>query len=420
MRPELDKNAEIQRKSFRGRPRGRKNSAVRPDRQEACRAVAQALVTEPAANVARLAALAWPGAQQDEKSRKAAHERTRQALNDLKRAPWLAGDAEQAEKVREALAAREAVEAAKREERARREREREEKRREREMRFRMQPARLMLQRLLRLPEIQEEFARQVRARRRFVVVGGDDTREVMRTFALGAEQVISHTPVAHFRAGMAGNMMNSAETTWRTNMELGLVRQAASLATISLEEAKHILAVLKILRQTRRKGDEAAQAQMCEELRRAVWDALAHAGWADPDLPAGQLLESQAAREAREAEAAREAWTWPVLHEENICLVDRRGMVDHVLNLTRTDTTSWPERWAGKPLTKISAFIPRLGGDEGEDEIAKLAREAAGLVQSDPTDPGPGGGRVKRGGSRTDASFRHQQLNDIGYSVIKA
>lgn len=390
--PELDKNNEIHTKNRRGRPQGRKNSIVRADRQEACRAAAQALIREPEASVARLAALAWPEAQQDEKARKAAHERARRALADLKRATWLVGDAELAERVRKALEAREAAEVAKREERARREQEREERRREREMRFRMQPASKLRRYLLRQKEIREELKKAVRARR-FAVVGGEDNRETMHAFALAPEAVTS-LPVPHFRTGMAGSTMNSAEATWRADMELRLARQAASLATIPAEEAKHILAIAKELRKARRAGDQTAEARAREKLRRAVQAALDRAGWADPDLPAAQILESQAAREAREAKIVREAGIWPILAHG--------GVVDLMVDLTGDDQGAKEPRRTG---------IETEGEETQRDEAAEVASEAAGLILSSLTDPGPGGGRVKHGGSRTDKAALRQMLS---------
>lgn len=379
VRPGSNKNNEIQRKN-RGRPPGRKNTAVRADRQEACQSVAQALVQEPTATIARLASLAWPEAQGDVKSKKAAHERARQALADLKRAAWLAGDARLEEKVREALAAREAAEAERREERARREQERKERRREWEKRFRMQPARLMLQRLLRLPEIQEEFARQVRARRRFVAVGEENTRSFMLSMPFSASQILPPPRIPHPRAGLVGR---AASEGWRVGMELRFARLVTSLATISADSAWDILASAKALRHARRKGDAAAEARAAEALRRAVSLALPGAGWADPELPAGQVLESPAARAAREKATRQEAAAWA----EAAAALEAESLADPA------DGDAGPEL----EIRDVSEGV--TVEEEDRDEAAEIAEEVCGYVSSLAASASQAGEAIKWGQS---------------------
>ncbi|QGP94122.1 hypothetical protein MGLY_35470 (plasmid) [Neomoorella glycerini] len=95
--------------------------APRVDRQEVARAVARVIVDNPLATTKVLAELAGLISEEaDEKDRKAAAERVRQALKDLQKMPGLAGDEALAEAVRQAFAKRE-----KEKERRRQEREKE-------------------------------------------------------------------------------------------------------------------------------------------------------------------------------------------------------------------------------------------------------------------------------------------------------
>lgn len=87
---------QVNKGDTRGRPRGRKNTHPRIERQEACRAVAQALIMEPTANLKRLSSMVFPvpDEQDDEakeKAKNSTYMRAKRALDDLKRDPSLAG-----------------------------------------------------------------------------------------------------------------------------------------------------------------------------------------------------------------------------------------------------------------------------------------------------------------------------------------
>lgn len=332
---------------------------LRADRQEACRAVAIALLREPGANVARLAALAWPDFS-DEKSPKAARERARRAIADLKRDPRLAGDTELTEKVKTAFAARAEAEAARREERARKERERAERRCEREARFHAQLARKMMRRLLQWMEIKEEISMQIRAKRQDPA-GQEDVAEREFTWAtpLGPMDVLPPLPVPHACPGLA-NFAVTAGAGWRADVELRFIRLTASLATITASAAWDILAAAKALRRARRRGDAAKEARAEEALRRAVAEALAGAGWADPDLAAGQALESPAARAAREEAARQGAAAWA---EAAAAQLEEKKAKQAAVDQFQAGRGAGPE-----------------AAEEERDEAAEIAEEACGYA----------------------------------------
>uniref|UniRef100_Q2RLQ3 Uncharacterized protein n=1 Tax=Moorella thermoacetica (strain ATCC 39073 / JCM 9320) TaxID=264732 RepID=Q2RLQ3_MOOTA len=94
--------------------------APRADRQEVARAVARVIVNNPLATTKVLAELAGLIREEaDEKDRKAAAERVRQALKDLQKMPGLAGDEALAEAVRQAFVKREEEKERRRQERER-------------------------------------------------------------------------------------------------------------------------------------------------------------------------------------------------------------------------------------------------------------------------------------------------------------
>ncbi|MDK2816203.1 MAG: hypothetical protein PWR22_832 [Moorella sp. (in: firmicutes)] len=94
--------------------------APRADRQEVARAVARAIVDNPLATTKVLAELAGLIREEaDEKDRKAAAERVRQALKDLQKMPGLAGDEALAGAVRQAFMKREEEKERRRQERKR-------------------------------------------------------------------------------------------------------------------------------------------------------------------------------------------------------------------------------------------------------------------------------------------------------------
>lgn len=369
-------------KKGRGRPPGRKNNNTRSDRQDACRRVAEVLVQEPLSSLQRLADLAFPVAT-DKKARKTAHQRARRALADLSRRPELAGP-KLTERVRAALAEREA-EAERRQERERRA----------EDRLKEMPAAALLRRLLAIPEVREEIGRVVRAKRQFA------GQEMWWSFPVGPEQIPATVELAHPEPKLAGKIMTSSEATWRVGAEIHTQRKISCLVTIPFFAAQEIFSINQKLQQKMENGDAAGEDAAREELRRAVRDALTQAGWADPTHHADQVLETLEARRKREADAAR-AGFWPIFF--------RGGLVD----LTPEKVDTWPRRWQGKPLQTIQS-MDELADLLGAGKLERLhLREARGVgVTEDFTvlPVGPGGGKRNRGGGRADKNIVYQKLS---------
>ncbi|NHM25991.1 hypothetical protein G7K71_02980 [Desulfofundulus sp. TPOSR] len=268
-------------------------------------------------------------------------ERTRRALADLARKPWLAGE-DLVNQVQASLAARKAAAEAARQERERRKAEREARRREQEERFRRQPARVLLQRLLRYQEIREEIARQVRELR-----GAD---AIWWSMALAPDQVVSLSPVQHYTPGTAGTYLTSREAAWRANLELAILRRTACLLTVPWISAREILSAARRLRRAQRKGDVDAETAAREDLRLAVRDALEQAGWADPDLWAAQILETPDARAEREMAVVKEAGLWPL-----------PGVVD------LSPMGGWPEPYRG-PEPPVPLGISNSDDSDDSDD----------------------------------------------------
>lgn len=416
----------------RGRPAGRKNSSIREDRKEACRAVAMALIKDPTVTVVKLAERAFPATDRsDEKGRKRTHERTRQALATLEQilaqtdgdgrlAEVLGLDAGQAAEVREALAKR-------REHKEWRRRVRERARKEREERSHLTPARIFLQRLLRFPEVREEFALVMRERRQQVQrelaelaaareAGMDEIQyqrrldyllekvQTLYAFAFAPDLVVDAVKIKHFSVRYGSSITTMEEALRKAAIELRLQRQSTNLATVPYDLGKEILRVLKALQRAYKKGDTEEAELLKEEFRDAVRRAVDEIAWADPELPACQLLETGEARNVREK---------AMLHEV-IKFYPKLPTL-----LTRDDTEDWPEPWSGPSLQmpedweRRPKLIPvgRDVGDldGGDDEAAEVAREAAGMTTSDTLTIGAG--RVKNGGSRTDITTAYNMLS---------
>lgn len=330
-------------KPKRGRPAGRKNNSIRADRREAARMVAQALLQEPAVSIPKLAALAWPESQQDEKARKAATERARRALNDLRRMPGLAGDL--AGRVCHALALRATAEERARQEREQKKAEAEARRREREVREEETlTVKNLARRLARYPEIRvalQEVTEKMAGMDRLATNLAATPAEAGFSWHEGGKRHVSYVPhftpgpgpsrigggkllvsVGDFRKFMPAEtavvvmkqakrakMECSATTDLEraVNTEHSIQRSLACLAVIPVPFARKILAAARKVRRLEKKGQDATAAW--SELRAAVAEALPWAGWAAPEAKVKYGIETSDERRERESwelEQARE------------------------------------------------------------------------------------------------------------------
>lgn len=363
---------------------------VRSDRQEACRRVAEVLVREPLATVRRLAELAFgpPEKGGDEKTQKKVHERTRRALADLARKTWLAGDL--ADQVRAALAAREAAAERARQERERLKAEQEARRREREKRFRLQPARVLMKRLLKQPEVAAEISRIVTARRRFALAGQEEERDMWWLFPKCTDQGPADVTIWHPAPGIAGQVVTSAGATWVANRELAVQRAVANMLSIPWQAARDILTAARKLRRAAKKEDIVAEAAARRELKLLVRRALAAAAPVDPAEWAGQysaeIVGINAA--ALEMAAAKEAGLWPL-----------PGVAD----VSTPAGNGWPEPWTGKTLDAPDGDcreLEQIDDDDGIDqEISEIFTNYAVILAG-------GRRRSKKNGAKTSTAER--------------
>lgn len=283
--------------------------------------------------------------------------RAKRALDDLKRDPSLAGP-EMAEKVRQALAVRKAEE---------------------EKQESMIPIRVAFRRITSDPEGRQALIGALRDMR--------ENNPILWGVPLNGQ--ITKVDVPHFRPECGGTAMTSREATWRAQAEIKIGQQTCNMVAIPYSFMREIITNLQEIQQMKKSLEKIKQKieEKREKIKIKMKEALASAGYADPDLPACQYLESPEKRVAREEANLKEAGIYPI-----IC----GGVAD--LSLPDADEI---EPWRGRPLDAPDGDcrgMEPVENDGVDPEVTEIFSATAVALA--------GGRRRGRGGAKTSPEER--------------